>query len=113
MLPNWLRLLIFFLLTLLVTNLFLNLPKKGIFENANTPVAVLEQNKTYTCIADKIEGCTLWCYEINTATPLKLRPENCETLKGIKKGEQITFKVENLPYHNDGSIPVVLLGGRE
>jgi hypothetical protein len=113
MLPNWLRLIIVILLTLLVINLFLNFPKKGIYENINQPVAVLEQNKTYTCIVDKVESCHLFCYEMNTATLLKLKPDKCDTLKGLKRGQKISFRVENFPYYNDGSIPVVLLSGRE
>jgi hypothetical protein len=101
------------LLILLVMNLFLNLPKKGFYKNINQPVAVLEPNKTYTCIVDKVEDCHIYCYEVNTATLLKLKPNKCDTLKGLRKEQKITFKVENLPYYNDGSIPVLLLNAKE
>ena len=108
MFPSWLRLLIAILLTLLVINLFLTLPK-AVKNSENAPVAVLLPQKTYTCEVERVEGCTLFCYEIQTATLLRLRPEDCNSLKGLKKGQKVRFEVEILPYHNDGSIPVKLL----
>ena len=114
MFPSWLRFLIAVLLTLLVINLFLTLPKVVKNSESKFPVAVLSPKESYTCEVDRVEGCTLYCYEIETATLLRLRPEDCNSLKGLKRGQKIRFEVENLSYHNDGSIPVRILplGGR-
>jgi hypothetical protein len=108
MLPNWLRLVIVSLLTLLVINLFLNLSHRLKGEKIDQ-VAVLSSNKSYSCEVDRVENCQLFCYEINSATLLCLRPEQCHSLKGLKRGEIVTFEVENLPYYNDGCAPVKII----
>ncbi len=109
MFPSWLRLIVVILLTLLLINLFLNFPKMVKTQKSLSSVAVLTPGQQYTCEVAKFSDCTIWCYEIETATLLVLRPDNCQTLKGLKKGKIIHFMVENLPYHNDGSIPIKLL----
>ncbi len=105
MFPNWLRLVIVSLLTLLVINLFLNLPQK-LKEEKLSQVAVLLPNKTYSCEVERVENCKLFCYELNTATLLCLKPTKCSSLKGLKRGDKVTFEVENLPYYNDGCAPI-------
>ncbi len=109
MFPSWIRLIVVILLTLLLINLFLNFPKMGEPKKLVSSVAVLTPNRQYTCEVAKISDCTIWCYEMETATLLVLKPDNCQTSNGLKKGKIIRFVVENLPYHNDGSIPVKLL----
>ena len=106
MLPNWLRLLIALLLTLLVLNALSTLPQR-LKEPADLPL--LELNRTYTCEVDKGENCLLECYETNTATLLVLKPKDCTQVKKLKRGDLITFKVAGNSYYRDGSIPVILL----
>jgi len=107
MFPNWLRLLIVILLTLLLINLFLSFKGKESSKNFN--VAILSPNREYACEVKEISDCIIFCYDLETATPLRLKPSECDFLKGLKKGIVIHFKVENLPYHLDGSIPVKLV----
>jgi hypothetical protein len=108
MLPNWLRLIIVSLLILLVINLFLNLSRK--LKGERVPqVALLVANRTYSCEVDRAEDCRLFCYEMNSATLLCLKPERCDSLKGLKRGEIVTFEVENLPYYGDGCAPVKII----
>ena len=107
MLPSWLRLLIVILLILLLINLFSSLPKM-VKKEPKGPVAVLLPNKNYTCEVSKVEDCTLWCYDLKTATPLRLKPDNCDSLRGLKKGQRVHFEVLPMPYHFDGSVPVVI-----
>lgn len=109
MLSNQLRLIIVVLLILLVLNLIRTFEEKL---NEPKSVVLIEPQKNYTCEVEKVKNCHLRCWEINTATLLVLKPANCKDLKGLKKGQTITFEVLKNAYNPDGSINVVLLKGR-
>jgi len=107
MFPSWLRLLIVILLILLLINLFLNFPKM-VKKEPNDPVAVLSPGGNYACEVQRVRDCTLWCYDLKTATLLRLKPRDCDRLRWLKRGQKVHFEVLPLPYHLDGSIPVVI-----
>jgi D-alanyl-lipoteichoic acid acyltransferase DltB (MBOAT superfamily) len=109
MLPNKIRLFLLLLATLLLLIIFLRFPKVEIYENLNPNFVLLTAGKVYQCEVNKIENCSIYCYEIRTATLLKLKPKNCKNTKSLKREHIITFKVLPLPYSQKGEIPVEIL----
>ena len=113
MLPYWLRAFIFALLLFLVVNLFTNFPKMEPVEDKNLKLVLLEPEKTYKCVAERVKNCLVECFLISTATKVYLKPQHCQQSEGVKKGKEITFKVLSEPYHLDGSVPVKILKKEE
>jgi hypothetical protein len=109
MLPKKLRFFLLFLSTILLIFIFTRLPKLEIYEDINSYFVLMAANKTYQCEVKEVKTCSFTCYELQTATLLKLKPQSCANIKGLKKGEIITFEVLPLPYSQKGEIPVKIL----
>ncbi len=113
MFPFWLRAFIFALLLFLIINLFVNFPKWEPIEESNATFVLLEVGKVYTCEVERVGGCKVECFLLETATPIKLKPERCKELSDLKRGEILKFRPLNETYHLDGSIPVEVLNVRK
>jgi len=109
MLPNKIRFFLLLLATFLLLIIFLRLPKAEIYENLNPNFVLLTAGKIYQCEVKEIKACSIFCYELQTATLLKLKPQNCNNLGDLRKKQIVTFKVLPLPYSQKGEIPVEIL----
>ena len=111
MFPYWLRAFIFALLLFLMVNLFINFPKMEPLEDKNPKVVLLNFNKTYKCEVSSLNrtSCRITCYLLTTGTKVTLKPEKCEEINNLKKGQIVKFKPVRSPYYLDGSISARLL----
>jgi len=106
MFPYWLRAFIFALLLFLIVNLFINFPKMEPVEDKNPKVVLLNFNETYKCEVSSLNrtSCRITCYLLTTGTRVVLKPEKCEEINNLKKGQIIEFKPLRGLYYSDGSI---------
>ena len=81
-------------------------------ENKNPKFVLLTPGKIYQCEVYKVKDCSVECFELQTATLLKLKPNNCGKTRGLKKGDLITFKVLPMTYSIEGEIPVEIVDKR-
>jgi len=109
MLPNKVRFFLLLLSVLLLILIFTRLPKVEIYEDISPNFVLMATNQTFQCEVKEIKSCSLVCYELQTATLLKLKPQNCNNLRDLRKKQIVTFKVLPLPYSQKGEIPVEIL----